>query len=114
MENSLGLIHVSTELLLISAIPLLGLAFVSRSMDLQLESPIVVGVLRTFIQLFILGAVLRPIFVSGNEHSWVVLLYTLFMIVLASIESSGKCFLLYLSCAFLSRSFFSSFCISFD
>lgn len=84
------LIHVSTPLLILSAVPLLIHAFLSSQMGLGLESPIVVGILRTFIQLTILGAILRPIFFWGIDLWWLVLLYVLFMVTLASLESSAR------------------------
>ena len=85
-----GLIHVSTPLLLISTVPLLFHAYISSQMGLGLESPIVVGTLRTFVQLSILGSILRPIFFWGIDLWWLVLLYVLFMVTLASIESSAR------------------------
>lgn len=84
-----GLIPVSTPLLIISTIPLFIHAFLSSQMGLGLESPIVVGILRTFVQLSVLGAILRPIFHWGIELWWLVLLYVLFMVTLASIETSN-------------------------
>jgi putative ABC transport system permease protein len=85
-----GLIHVTTPFLLLSAAPLLGLALVSWHMGLDLESPIVVGVLRTFVQLSVLGAILKPIFNYGFECYWLVAIYCIFMVLLASLETSAR------------------------
>jgi putative ABC transport system permease protein len=90
MTSTDELIHVSTPLLVLSAVPLLILAFISSQMGLGLESPMVVGIIRAFIQLSILGAILRPIFFFGTHQWWLVLLYVLFMVTLASLESSAR------------------------
>jgi putative ABC transport system permease protein len=84
------LVHVSTLLLLLSAAPLGGIALISWRMDLKLASPIVVGCIRTFLQLTILGFILQPIFVLGIEHAWLVIFYTLLMVLLASYESVAR------------------------
>lgn len=90
LEDPNGLIHVSTPSLLFTMMPLLGLALVSWHMGLDLESPIVVGTLRTFVQLSILGAILHPIFTWGVEYYWLVFLYVLFLVLLASLETSSR------------------------
>jgi putative ABC transport system permease protein len=90
LDETNGLIHVTTPFLLFSATPLLGLALVSWHMGLDLESPIVVGVLRTFVQLSVLGAILHPIFHYGVEYYWLVFFYCIFMILLASLETSAR------------------------
>ena len=59
-------------------------------MGLGLESPMVVGVIRTAIQLSILGAILQPIFILGETLPWLVTGYVLFMIVVASMEASAR------------------------
>ena len=87
-ESSLA--DVSALHVLLSSLPLVLIALVSYSMDLQLESPIVVGCLRSFIQLSILGFILQPIFMAGEEHCWVVLAYALFMILVTASESSSR------------------------
>lgn len=87
-ESSLA--YVSALNVLISASPLLVIAMVSHSMDLKLESPITVGCLRSFVQLSILGLILQPIFVAGEEHCWVVLAYVLLMILLTASESVSR------------------------
>ena len=85
-----SLVDVSVIYVLLSASPLVLIALVSHSMDLQLESPIVVGCLRSFMQLSILGLILKPIFVAGEEHSWVVLAYVLLMILVTASESASR------------------------
>jgi putative ABC transport system permease protein len=89
-EDPNGLIHVSMLSLLFTMMPLLGLALVSWLMGLDLESPIVVGSIRTFVQLSILGAILHPIFTWGVQYSWLVYLYVLFLVLLASLETSSR------------------------
>jgi putative ABC transport system permease protein len=71
-------------------VPLGFIALASYSMDLKLESPIIVGCFRTFAQLSILGLILRPIFVLGEEHWWVVVGYAMLMILVTSFESSAR------------------------
>ena len=85
-----GPIHVSTPLLLLSTTPLFGLALCSYQMGFGLESPMVVGAIRTFAQLSILGAILHPIFVLGEQRWSVVAAYVLFMVLLASFEASSR------------------------
>ena len=85
-----GLILVSNEALVLSILPLLGLALISHYMGLAVESPIVVGILRTLVQLSVLGAILAPIFNYGHGRWWVVVLYVLFMVTLAALESSAR------------------------
>jgi putative ABC transport system permease protein len=89
-EDPNGLIHVSTLSLSFAMMPLLGLALVSWLMGLDLESPIVVGAFRTFVQLSILGAILHPIFTWGVQYYWLVFLYVLFLVLLASLETSSR------------------------
>lgn len=84
------LVEISLPLLGVSLLPLVGLAYVSYEMGLELESPIVVGILRTFVQLSVLGAILTPIFVWGTQYWEIVAAYLLFMIVLASYEASSR------------------------
>lgn len=85
------LVHVSTTFIVISALPLLMIAFISWLLELELVGPIAVGTLRTFFQLSILGLILVPIFVRGTEYWWIVVLYVCFMVLLASKEASSRC-----------------------
>lgn len=85
-----GLVDISISTLAVSLLPLVGVAFASHQMGLQLESPIVVGMIRAFVQLSILGAILVPIFYYGTLRWWIVAIYMLFMIVLASYEASSR------------------------
>jgi putative ABC transport system permease protein len=81
------LIHVSTPHLLLSIVPLFLLAGASYSMDLGLESPILVGTIRAFVQLSILGMILEPIFIRGLDWWWLVIAYVCFMVTLATLEA---------------------------
>jgi putative ABC transport system permease protein len=85
-----SLVDVSTPFVLLSASPLLLIILASYSMDLKLESPIIVGCIRTFIQLSILGLILQPIFVLGEQYWWVVVAYVLLMVVITSYESASR------------------------
>lgn len=90
VQPVVGLVEISFSTLLVSLLPLACVACTSSYMGLQLESPIVVGMLRTFVQLSILGAILVPIFYWGTLKWWIVALYVLFMIILASYEAAAR------------------------
>mmetsp|Transcript_9157 Transcript_9157/g.14871 ORF Transcript_9157/g.14871 Transcript_9157/m.14871 type:complete len:540 (-) Transcript_9157:3546-5165(-) len=85
-----GVIFVSVDKLLLSAAPLLFVAFFSWRMNLSLSREILVSSVRTFMQLSIVGFVLVPIFAAGTKYWYVVFLYVAFMIFLASWESSSR------------------------
>lgn len=85
-----ALIPVSTPLLLLSMVPLFFIAYASWYMELNLESPVLVGMIRTFVQLSVLSLILEPIFVRGKDWWWLVIGYTIFMIVLAAYESASR------------------------
>lgn len=90
MPQAEELVNVSAVEILISMVPLMAVAWVSSVMGLDIESPILVGTIRTFVQLSILGFILDPIFVWGVDLWWVVLGYCCLMIILASYESSVR------------------------
>jgi putative ABC transport system permease protein len=90
MPGSEALISVSPLEIVISMAPLAVVAWVSHLMGLDIESPILAGTLRTFVQLSILGFILDPIFVRGLELWWLVVGYCMFMILLASYEASVR------------------------
>lgn len=87
---SSGLVQISTTYVVLSMVPLAFIAMASYSMDLKLESPIVVGCIRTFVQLTILGLILQPIFVLGEEHWWVVVGYVFLMLLVTAFESAAR------------------------
>lgn len=89
-NSSETLIHVSSSLLALSVVPLLFIAIISHHVNLGLETAILWGAARSFIQLSILGAILQPIFYWGEDNAWVVLLYLLFMVLLASFEATSR------------------------
>ena len=70
-DNS-GLVHVSTPLILLTALPLFLMAVVGHRFDLGLENSMVISVSRSFVQLMILGMILHPIFVLGMDMPWLV------------------------------------------
>lgn len=84
------LIEVSPIQIGLTAIPVLGMAVISWYLDLGLESSILVGVVRSFVQLTILSYILNPIFAWGESLFWVVILYVFFMVILASFESANR------------------------
>ena len=90
MPNSDPLVNVSTVEILISAAPLVLIAFTSNLLRLDIESPIVVSTIRAFVQLSLLAFILDPIFTRGVELWWLVVGYCFFMILLASYEGSTR------------------------
>lgn len=90
MPGSEALIFVSPLEIVISVAPLAVVAWVSYVMGLDIESPILVGSLRTYVQLSILGFILEALFVRGVEHWWLVVGYCMLMILLASYEASVR------------------------
>lgn len=84
------LIEVSPFHIGLTATPILGMAVISWYLNLGLESPILVGVVRTYVQLSILSLILDPIFSWGIRSCWVVIGYVLFMLLLAAYESSTR------------------------
>jgi putative ABC transport system permease protein len=81
------LIGVSNTSLLVTAVPLLFLLFVSHCMKLELEGSLAIASLRAFVQLSILGYILKPIFEHGVDSFWLIALYLFFMVSLAAHES---------------------------
>ena len=81
-----GVVHVTTPTLLLSAFPLLCIAFIANKFELGLENTLIVGIARSFIQLSILGLILHPIFLLGIDWPWVVGVYVLFMILIATVS----------------------------
>lgn len=90
MVESQTLVFVTPLEIFISMAPLVAVAWISYVMSLDIESPILVGTFRTFIQLSVLGFILDPIFVRGVELWWLVIGYTFLMTLLASYESSVR------------------------
>ena len=65
-----AVIYVPVSMLLISAVPLLTLAALSHyRLDLNILGRIVTLIIRSFVQLLVLGLALRPIFVLGVEYA---------------------------------------------
>jgi putative ABC transport system permease protein len=90
-QESDDLINITTAQLFLCMLPIFFIAFLSNRMGLHLERPLLVGVVRVFVQLSVLGAVLAPIFTYGRDRCWVVLLYVAFMLILATRESTARC-----------------------
>ena len=67
-------IHVSTAHLIATALPLLLVAYVGHHFDLGVENGLIIGIVRSFTQLIVLGMVLKPIFVIGMDSPWIVAL----------------------------------------
>ncbi|KAL3800185.1 hypothetical protein HJC23_001106 [Cyclotella cryptica] len=89
-QESNGLVHVSTPLLLVTAIPLILMAIIGHRIDYGLAESLGVGVVRSFLQLMMLGVILHPIFKWGMEMPWVVGLYVLAMILIATNEAISR------------------------
>ena len=85
---------MTPSLLVVASLPLLGIAGISYHQQLALESSILVGMVRTFLQLGVLGAILHPIFTWGLEphYGWAVVVgyVFLFMSVVAATEACGR------------------------
>ena len=71
-ENYNGLVHVSTPLLLSTAVPLLIMAVIGHRIDPSLADSLGIGIIRSFVQLMMLGLVLNPIFKWGMSKPWIV------------------------------------------
>jgi putative ABC transport system permease protein len=84
------LIEVSNVHIALTATPILAIAAISWYLELGLGSPMLVGIARTYIQLRILSLILGPIFSWGMSLWWVVIGYTLIMVLLAAFESSAR------------------------
>ena len=69
-----GVVPVSVPLLLFTATPLLCFAFAAHRLLGGLESRLLVGLVRCFAQLMVLGSVLTPIFLKGLDWPWLVFL----------------------------------------
>mmetsp|Transcript_12461 Transcript_12461/g.18589 ORF Transcript_12461/g.18589 Transcript_12461/m.18589 type:complete len:660 (+) Transcript_12461:171-2150(+) len=83
-------VHVTTAHLIATALPLVLIAAVGHHFDLGIENGLTVGIVRSFLQLMILGMILQPIFVLGMDMSWVVGLYVFAMILIATHESLSR------------------------
>ena len=64
--------HVSTPTLLLSALPLICVAYTVHIFGLGVESDLLIGIVRSFIQLSVLGFILQPIFTMGLDKPWLV------------------------------------------
>lgn len=84
------LIEVSLGHILLTMAPLVGVALLSWHLELGLESSILTGLTRAFVQLSVLSFILQPIFSWGVRLWWVVLGYVLVMVLLAAFESTNR------------------------
>lgn len=83
-----GVIPVSIPYVILSSSPLLIITGFYWFMEVNLVNSVFNGIVRSFIQLSILGAILRPIFLMNNI--FLVLGYCSLMITLASFVVSGR------------------------
>ena len=88
-HDAAGVVHVAMPTLLLSAFPLLCIALIANKFELGLENTLIVGIARSFIQLSILGLILHPIFLLGMDMPWIVGLYVLFMILIATVSRAS-------------------------
>ena len=65
-----GVVHVSTPILLLSALPLLLIAYLGD--NLGIRNNVLIATARCFVQLLFLGMILHPIFVMGMDMPWLV------------------------------------------
>ena len=84
------LIDVSLGGLVLAIAPLIVIAYSSWYLDIGIHNPLLVGTIRTFVQLSILSLILETIFVMGDQYWGLVLGYVLFMITLAAYESTSR------------------------
>jgi len=85
------LVDVTPQVLLVATLPLLVIAGISYRYQLHVETSIIVGLTRTFVQLSLLGAILRPIFSWGLRYWWVVVGYVFcLMATVAATEASAR------------------------
>ncbi len=89
-NNNNGLAIVSYLDVFFSAFPLLLLSGITWIMNLGVIKQIWVSSARTYVQLAILGHILKPIMFVGNEHSWVLFIYLTAMVALSAMESSSR------------------------
>lgn len=86
-----GLVSLSVPTIGLALLPMLLIALISSYwMQLGIASSIAIGSARTFVQLSILGLILRPIFYWGKTHMWSVVGYCLLMVMLAAYETSKR------------------------
>jgi len=90
MTDSEPLMNISAMEILISMTPLVFIACISNILRLDIESPIIVSTIRTFVQLSILAFILDPIFSRGVDLWWLVVGYCILMILLASYEDCTR------------------------
>jgi ABC-type iron transport system FetAB permease component len=98
VAHASGVVHVSNPILVISALPLLCLALMGR--DLGMRNELIVAIIRSFVQLMVLGLILHPIFTIGMDLPLVVGIcklqrysYHLFFVVVVE-HSPSPCFVL--------------------
>jgi len=95
-NNGDPLITISPPLLLAATLPLFIIAAISFGLELNLERSVIIGTIRTGLQLTICGYVLKPVFLYGEKPAWddfgwlLVAAYLIVMILLASWESSNR------------------------
>jgi hypothetical protein len=70
VAHASGVVHVSNPILIISALPLICLALMGR--DLGIRNALIVAIIRSFVQLMVLGLILHPIFTIGMDMPLVV------------------------------------------
>ncbi|CAB9504071.1 binding protein PotA [Seminavis robusta] len=86
-----GPVDISYSSLMLATAPLLAVAVVCAYLELtDMSQSIVVGALRSLLQLSLLGTILYPIFTWGQKHAIVVIAYSTMMIVLAAQEVSSR------------------------
>ena len=105
INGETGLVSLSIPTICLSLLPMILIALISSYwMQLGIASSISIGSVRTFVQLSVLGLILRPIFYWGEKHMWSVVGYSLLMVMLAAYETSKR------SKYFFKGQFYGIFC----
>lgn len=86
MDSSSSVTHINSLQLFLSTVPVLFIVLISNRLKLQLEKPLIIGVIRTFIQLFVIGLILTSVFDIASEHPILAIIYLLLMSLIASLE----------------------------
>ena len=70
--NGPAVVHVSTPIVILSALPLFLISGIVHKLDLGIQNELFIAIIRSFVQLMILGLILHPIFVMGMDVPWLV------------------------------------------
>ena len=89
-SSSYNVTHINLIQLFLTTLPLWFIVLISNRLKLHLEKPLVIGIVRTFFQLLIVGLILTSIFEVAGEHPILAVFYLLFMSLIASLELNSR------------------------